>query len=199
MGTLMKSFIQKYTLLDKLTRMELGSTCDSDHQPKVDFILPVEVHEHRIHLQYQDETKLNAISLDDTIAFYETPYSLNTDNGPQILLPCLFQRLPKKEAFGFPIYLSVPRQRCTGQDVLDALKSSLSQFFPFDAKTDQHLYTATLAFRYAHANQLKQVALDESLQDLISFDKTATTLIVDVDHRLAQMYPKNKTTYGRIQ
>ena len=199
MRTLTESFIQKYALLDQLTQMELGSNCDSDHQPKVDFILAVEVHEHRIRLQYTDETKLNAISLDDTIAFYETPHSLKTDNSPQILLPCLFERLPQKEAFGFPIYLSVPRQRCTGQDVLDALKSSLGQFFPLDADTDQHLYTAMLEFRSLHANQTKQVALEESLQHLISFDKTPTILTVSVDNQLAQIYPKNKTAYGRFQ
>ena len=93
------------------------------HQPKADHILAAEIYNHRIHLQYRDDTVLTNIIERDQVAFYEVADSLKKDNSDTILMPAVFRSDDSfHDYFGLPIYVSVPRQRCTGQDIQNALQ-----------------------------------------------------------------------------
>jgi len=93
------------------------------HQPKPELILPVEVYNHRIHLQYSDDALLTNILERDQIVFYEVPVSLKKDNNETILMPCLFRTADSlHQNFGLPIYLNIPRHKCTGKHIQDALQ-----------------------------------------------------------------------------
>ena len=92
------------------------------HQPKPDFILPVEVYNHRIHLQYSDNSLLSSIIERDQIVFYEVPESLKSKTNDTILMPCVFRNESNRQNFGYPIYLSIPRNDCRGRDIQEALK-----------------------------------------------------------------------------
>jgi hypothetical protein len=188
---LTKSFIRQYTVLEQLARIELSSNDATDHQPKCDCILPTEVYNGRVHLQYNKEAKLNDIRDRDMIVFYETPYSLNEMSRPRILMPCLFQRLPEKQSFALPIYLNVPRVGCKGQDVLNALNDMLGKFFRLDPNTDRHLYNANIFFFANNPLQKSYKALNDVLQDPVDFSKVNTTLITDIDSGIADIYEEN--------
>jgi hypothetical protein len=95
--------------------------CDG-HQPKPDFILPVEVYNHRIRLQYSDNTLLTSIRDRDQIVFYEVPDSLKEENSENILMPCVFREENNRQNFRYPIYLSIPRHDCEGKHIQEALQ-----------------------------------------------------------------------------
>jgi hypothetical protein len=92
------------------------------HQPKPDFILTAEVYNHRIHLQYSDNSSLTNILERDQIVFYEVPDSLKKGTNDNILMPCVFREEFNRQNFGYPIYLSIPRRDCKGKDILEALQ-----------------------------------------------------------------------------
>ena len=92
------------------------------HQPKPELILAAEVYNHRIHLQYSDNAALTSILDRDQIVFYETPTSLKKGNSDTILMPCVFRDENSRQNFGYPIYLSIPRQNCRGKDIQEALQ-----------------------------------------------------------------------------
>jgi ubiquitin carboxyl-terminal hydrolase 4/11/15 len=102
---------------------DLTAASDYDgHQPKIELILPVEVYNHRIHLQYSDDALLTNILERDQIVFYEVPVSLKKENNDTILMPCLFRTSDSlHQNFGLPIYLNIPRHKCTGKHIQDAL------------------------------------------------------------------------------
>lgn len=101
------------------------------HQPKPDHILMAEVYNHRIHLQYSDNSLLTNILDRDQIVFYETPYSSKTPNNATILMPCIFEEENTRQRFGHPVYLSVPRHDCRGKDILKALQVTYLLFHIF--------------------------------------------------------------------
>jgi hypothetical protein len=106
------------------------------HQPKSDFILAAEVYNHRIHLQYSDDSSLTSILERDQIVFYEVPDSLKKGNNKTILMPCVFREENNRQNFGYPIYLSIPRRGCEGKDIQEALQvkhtiPNISQTFSF--------------------------------------------------------------------
>jgi hypothetical protein len=102
--------------------LTLASDYDG-HQPKSELILPVEVYNHRIHLQYSDDALLANILERDQIVFYEVPVSLKKENNETILMPCLFRTADSAhQNFGLPIYLNIPRHKCTGKHIQDALQ-----------------------------------------------------------------------------
>ena len=93
------------------------------HQPKVEHVLATEIYNHRIHLQYRDDAPLSNIIERDHVAFFEVADSLKKDNSESILMPVAFRSDDSfHEYFGMPIYVSVPRQHCTGQDIQNALQ-----------------------------------------------------------------------------
>jgi ubiquitin carboxyl-terminal hydrolase 4/11/15 len=92
------------------------------HQPKPDYILSAEVYNHRIHLQYGDNALLTSIMDRDQIVFYQIEDSLKKGNSESILMPCVFRDENTRQNFGYPIYLTVPRNNCTGKDIQDALQ-----------------------------------------------------------------------------
>jgi hypothetical protein len=97
------------------------------HQPKPELILPVEVYNHRIHLQYSDDALLTSILERDQVVFYEVPVSLKKENNETILMPCLFRTADSlHQNFGLPVYLNIPRHKCTGKHIQDALQVKLS-------------------------------------------------------------------------
>jgi hypothetical protein len=192
MSDLMNSFIKKYVLLQEFARVESNYEVTTDHQPKSNFILPVEIYNHRIHLQYRADAKLSNILDRDVIVFYETPHSLDGHSNSHILMPCLFRRLPEKQSFAFPIYLEVPRNECEGQDVLDALQNILGRFFQLNPSTDRNLYHATLVFDANDQLQQTRKALTDALGDSMNFDAVNTSLMVDIDKKIADIYENNK-------
>jgi hypothetical protein len=157
-----------------------------NHLPKPDFILPVQVYNHCVHLKYSETTLLGDILERDIIVFHEIPYSLDVQNNPHILMPCLFQRKSVKQPFGLPIYLSVPRKGCRGQDVRDALHNTLRNFFPPDLSAEK---LSCNAYLQSLVNYLPNTTkLDDALQDEIDFNKVNVTLIVAFDNQLVNMY-----------
>ncbi|CAF0729330.1 unnamed protein product [Adineta steineri] len=189
MNNLIRVFIQRYPLFEALIRSESGSAMLTDHQPKYDFILSVEVYDHRIRTRYSNDHSLSLISCNQSIVFYETSFSLNDRDHPNILMACAFRRLPNKNSFGWPIYLNVPRTGSRGQDVQDALDNLLGNFFPLNPNTDQLLYDAYLGTTINYYT--KETKLDTILQDELDFSKTGVTLFVDIANEIVEQYELN--------
>jgi hypothetical protein len=189
MTDLIKSFIRHYIAVEEFTQEDTNQIYTIDHLPKQDFILPVEVYNHRVHLQYSDQTVLSNIKERDVIVFYQTPFSLDEKDNPWILMPCFFQRLPDKSSFGWPIYLKVPREGCQGQDVRDALHDALGNYFQLNSNIDQWLYEAYFLFS---VNSLsKATKLDDALQRKLDFNKEYTTLLVNINSHIVDEYQQN--------
>jgi len=188
MRNLKNSFVMKYDLLEELTRVELNSSHTIDHQPKLDFILPAQVYDHLVRLQYDNNSELTSILENDKIVFYETPYSIAAQDSSRILMPCLFKRLPMKQRFALPIYLNVPRHGCLGQDVLEPLHNILGTFFSLDPNTNHNLYNATLVFNRPGQYRQTWKALNDALDDQLNFNKINVSLEVDIDSEIADIY-----------
>jgi hypothetical protein len=186
---LIQSFIRHYTTVEESTQVETNGSYTIAHLPKPDFILPVEIYNHRIHLQYSDNALLGDIPAGDVIIFYETPHSLNSQSNQRILMPCSFQRSLEKQPFGLPIYLSVPRTGCRGQQVLDALCNTLGNFFPLDNDNVQQSCDAYLEFTVGYTQ--KETKLTDALHDEIDFNKVNTKLIVRINSQTADKYEQN--------
>jgi ubiquitin carboxyl-terminal hydrolase 4/11/15 len=92
------------------------------HKPKPNCILPVEVFNHRIHLQYRNDSALNNIFKNDQIIFYEIPDPSKEENKEKISIPCIFRDDYFQYNFGLPIYISVPTNNCKGSDIQEALE-----------------------------------------------------------------------------
>jgi hypothetical protein len=179
MVDLIKSFVRQYTAIEEANQSETDQIYTIDHLPKSDFILPVEVYNHRIDQQYNEETILNSILERNIIVFYETPCSLKAANNPRILMPCLFQSNPTKRYFGLPIYLSVPRKECRGADVRNALYDTLSNFYKPNRSAEYPFYDACLQIPAKY--YAKRIKLDDALEDEFDFMKESMTLIVAFD------------------
>ncbi|CAF4006498.1 unnamed protein product, partial [Adineta steineri] len=189
MNNLIRVFIQQYPLFEALVRAQPNSTILTDHQPKYDFILPIEVYDHDVRSQYTNDHKLVLISDYESIVFYETSFPLSDHNHPNILMACAFQRLSNKTPFGWPIYLNVPRTKCRGQDVQDALQNVLGNFFPLNPNTDRLLYDAYLSTSIN--GYTKQTKLNTILQNELDFSKTHVTLFVNIANLIVEQYEQN--------
>lgn len=182
MRDLKVSFVDQYPQ----TTATSSETDEGQHQPKVDFLLATEVYNHRIHLQFEDSHLLSLIQDQDKIVFYEMPYSLEKLDHPCLPIPCSFRRLPNKEPFGVPIFLSLPRQGCRGQDVIEAILDTLDHFFPFNARINQNLYSVRLV-RLAGGNS-KAIKLHTILQDEIDLTQTNAQILIDIHSQIAEAY-----------
>ncbi|CAF4349932.1 unnamed protein product, partial [Rotaria magnacalcarata] len=166
------------------------------HQPKAELILPVEVYNHRIHLQYSDDALLTNILERDQIVFYEVPVSLKKENNETILMPCLFRTADSlHQNFGLPIYLNIPRHKCTGRHIQDALQNSIGNFLPLppnhtSQSSDKALYTASCVFNQNYTQTTKP--LSTCLDDHIDFNRTNTTLVVDVTAAIVEKYEQEE-------
>ncbi|CAF2959325.1 unnamed protein product [Rotaria sp. Silwood2] len=187
---LIKSFIQQYCYMEQLNQPLQTSMDTINHHPKYNFILPVEVYNSRIHLQFRENNLLNNILNRDLIVFYETPYPLDDDNSTKILMPCHFRRQPNKSLFALPIFLNVPRQECRGQHILDALHDLLEKYLPLNPITDQQLYEAYLQVTINSLSS-KITNLNDLLQREIIFKERTTKLIVDINSQIADEYERN--------
>ncbi|CAF0750754.1 unnamed protein product [Rotaria sp. Silwood1] len=162
------------------------------HQPKSDHILAVELHNHRVHLQYADNNSLRNILERDQIFFYEIPVSLIKENNDKILMPCVFQEDDQNhQKFGIPFYLNIPRHNCKGSDIKEELQKSISIFLPLPSMdlSDKPFYTASLAITQSYKQTIK--SLESCLDDHINFTGNSTTLIIDVVSSIAEKY-KNR-------
>ncbi|CAF3401063.1 unnamed protein product [Rotaria sp. Silwood1] len=170
-------------------------TKDSDydgHQPRPDYILSAEVYNHRIHVQYADNHLLTHIIERDQIVFYEVPDSLKTPDSEKILMPCTFRSDYYNENFGLPIYLSVPRHKCTGRDIQEALEKRIGDLLPLPQtdSLDKSFYNAILIFNqnYNQINKLLKSYLDEQ----IDFSRKNTSLTVEVAASIVEKYKKQE-------
>jgi hypothetical protein len=186
---LINIFIRHYTAVEEFTQVETNQIYTIDHLPKPDFILPVEVYKHRVHSKFNEKTVLRNILERDVIVFYETQHSLSEQDNPRILMPCLFQCNLEKKSFGLPIYLSVPRRGCRGQDVRDALHDTLGNFFSLNLNTEQPAYDVYLESIVKYYT--KRTNLDDALQDEIDFTKVNVTLIVTFDRQFINTYERS--------
>lgn len=199
MSDLMNSFVRQYNILEVLTRVELNSNQTVDLPPKYDFIQPVQVWNYRTHQQYNIDTKLSAVRDNEMIFFYELAYSYYEPNSQRILMPCQFRRLSSKVLLESPIYLSVPRNGCKGQDVLDALLLTCDKLFAFNPGNDQNLYNATLVYHIPHRAKKSRKALNDVLEDVMDFDTVRISLEIDIDNELARGYETNKFKYEDLE
>ena len=181
MADLMKNFIRQYTVIEEATLLENNQIYTIDHLPDSDFLLPVEVYNHRIHLQYQENSLLKDITNRDLIVFYETPYSVHDLNNPHILMPCLFRNPTTGQSFGLPIYLSVPRKECRGAHIREALQRTVDKFYTPITAIGPSCYKAFL--RRTVGSSATEVKLDDALQDQIDFTNVFTWAIVDFDNK----------------
>jgi hypothetical protein len=98
-------------------------------------------------LQYSDDALLTNILERDQIVFYEVPVSLKKENNDTILMPCLFRTADSlHQNFGLPIYLNIPRHKCTGRHIHDALQVNC----PLSHEHDLHTHpNARLEFDWS--------------------------------------------------
>jgi len=163
------------------------------HKPKPELILPVEVYNHRIHLQYNDDALLTNILERDQIVFYEVPVSLKKENNETILMPCLFRTADSlHQNFGLPIYLNIPRHKCTGKHIQDALQNSIGNFLPLSvcSSSDKVPYVASCVFNQNYTQTTKP--LTSCVDDHIDFNRTNTTLVVDVAPSIVDKYEQDE-------
>jgi ubiquitin C-terminal hydrolase len=162
------------------------------HQPKPELILAAEVYNHRIHLQYSDNSSLTSILDRDQIVFYETPNSLKKGNSDNILMPCVFRDENTRQNFGYPIYLSIPRHNCRGKDIQDALQETIGKFLPLSPTnpSDKPLYVGYCQTNQNYYQQTK--SLETMLGDRIEFGRTNASLAVDVASSVVDKYKKKQ-------
>ncbi|CAF1045772.1 unnamed protein product [Adineta ricciae] len=162
------------------------------HQPKPDYIHPVEVYNHRIHLQYNESHALTRIIDRDQIVFYESEHSLKSDKQTGILMPCTFREVDYRQNFGLPIYLSLPRKNCTGKNIRDALQKVIGNFLPLSsvAPADKPLYSALLQITQNYSPQLKP--LSSLLDEQIDFARLNVELVVEVNSAVVDLYKKQE-------
>lgn len=186
---LIKSFVGHCTAVEEFTQFETNELYTIDHLPKSDSILSARIYNHRFFSVYNKDTLLDSMLELGTIVFYETPYSLSDSNNPRILMPCLLQHKLEKKLFGFPIYVSVPRTGCRGQDVRDSLHDTLDFFFQsfFNGK---HPPCETYLRSIVDGSQ-KNIKLDDVLQDEIDFTKVNATLILEFDSLFVSVYKEH--------
>ncbi|CAM4765914.1 unnamed protein product [Rotaria magnacalcarata] len=161
------------------------------HQPKPDYILAVEIYNHRVHLQYGDNTLLTSILERDRVVFYEVPDSLKKSDSMTILMPCTFRDDYYHYNFGLPIYLSVPRHDCKGKDIQEALQKVIGNFIPLsttDPSENKSLYSASLVFTQNNSPTIKP--LKSYLDEHIDFSRNKTALTVDVAATIVDKYKK---------
>ena len=183
---LKNSFVEEYAVLNEPSGMIQATDDSLSHQPRADHILPIEVHDHRVQPQYEDDHSLDDIEVHDKIVFYETPYSLIQENNPRILMSCSFQHSTRREPIGLPIYFDVPRQNCKGQDVSDAMHDTLARFLPIDSKDGQQLFEAIV--KYQVNNRVTSRKLREVLSDEIDLLNEHTCLTVGVSAQMVQAF-----------
>ncbi|CAF4316324.1 unnamed protein product [Rotaria sp. Silwood2] len=160
------------------------------HKPKPDYILAVEVYNHRIHLQYRDNAPLTNILKYDQVVFYEVPDSLKEEDSEKISIPCIFRDDCYHYNFGLPIYISVPRNNCKGRDIQEAFEKTIGNFFPLPPmnSSDKPFYTALLAFNQVYNTTTQP--LESLLDDHIDFIHTNRTVIIDVASSIVEEYKK---------
>ncbi|CAF4393173.1 unnamed protein product [Rotaria socialis] len=161
------------------------------HQPKPDYILAAEIYNHRVHLQYGDNTLLTSILERHCVVFYEVPYSLKKSDSDKILMPCTFRDDYHHYNFGLPIYLSVPRNDCKGKDIQEALQKVIGNFISLpttDPSENKSLYSASLVFTQSYSSTSKP--LKSYLDEHIDFNRKKTTLTVDVAASIVDKYKK---------
>jgi hypothetical protein len=188
MADLIKSFIRHYTIVEEFTRGEKNDVFTIGHLPKYDFIVPMEIYNHRFHMLFADDSLLSKILNSYVIVFYETPHALSGNNS-RIFMPCLFQRNLEKSYFGLPICLTVPREGCRGQDVRDALHIMLDNFFPPSLNIKQLSYDTYLLSTVNKST--KRTKLDHVLQDEIDFSIVDATLMVAFDSQFVEAYERH--------
>ncbi|UJR36133.1 hypothetical protein I4U23_028867 [Adineta vaga] len=172
---------------------DLTKAADFDgHQPKPDYILSAEVYNHRIHLQYNDNTPLTRILDRDQVVFFEVPDPITGEKKENILMPCTFREGNYRQNFGLPIYLSVPRKNCTGKHVQDALQKVIGNFLPLSSvkSSDKPLYTASLQTSQNYHQQLK--LLSNYLDEPIDFGRMNVELVVEVSSTVVDLYKKQQ-------
>ncbi|CAF1545387.1 unnamed protein product, partial [Didymodactylos carnosus] len=172
---------------------------NDDHVPKSDHILATEVYNHRIHLQYSDDTLLSNILERDQIVFYEVPVSLKKENNDTILMPCLLRTMDSMhQNFGLPFYLNIPRHKCQGKNILEALQQVIGNFLPLNTSSSSSSIVDTTKPPYiAHcvcSQNYTQTTklLTNVLDDLFDFSRTNTTLVCDVARPIVDQYEKEE-------
>ncbi|CAF3545275.1 unnamed protein product [Rotaria sordida] len=164
-----------------------------EHQPKPDYILAVEIHNHRIHLLYTDKHLLKSIVECDQIVFYEIPVSLKKENNDKILMPCVFREDDRNHKnFGLPFYVNIPRHNCKGSDIEEELQKTIGNFLPLSPteSSDKPLYTTSLLINQNYTGTYK--LLNSCLDDHIDFNGKTTILVVDVASSIVEKYKKQE-------
>ena len=189
-------FADEYSVLNESNQMMQRTNDYLIHRPQTDYILPVEVYNHRIHLQYQDDHSLNDILIRDKIIFYEMSYSLMQENSPRIMMPCSFHHSMRNEPIGLPIYLDLPRHKCKGQDIRDAMHGALDRFLQIDSKDPHHLFDVTV--KYEVNNNVTTRKLHEVLSDQMDFTNVHTSVRVGVTTQMVEAYQKTRGSSTQI-
>jgi len=189
MSDLINNFIQQYTTVEELGQRQTNQNYMIDHLPKADFILPAEIYNHAVHLVYNNSHVLSTLLKDDIITFYETYESLQLTNRQLVLMPCLFRRKIDRHNIALPVFFSVPRNGCRGQDISDAINNIIGNFYGFNDNLERPLYQ--LSLQNPSNNQISYKRLDNALNDQFDFAKTNVSLIVSFDTEFIDAYERN--------
>ncbi|CAF1359806.1 unnamed protein product [Adineta ricciae] len=175
MKHLIQNFIEQYDTIENSTKAYAN-----EHMPKFDYILPVDVYDHRVHQQFTDTTAISSIPNYVQLVFYETPFSVSYPSNSRIRMPCSFRRV-NSNRIGWPIYLNVPRRGCRTQDVRDALQQSLDIFLPsgnFRQRPSYGLYLETIA-----NHVLTTIKFSEIVHNQLDFNRAQVSLVVDMEYK----------------
>ena len=183
---LKNSFLVMYASFKELNTWSKSLKQNDDHEPKFDLILPVEVYNHRVHMQYEETHSLNVISDHDKIVFYEISHPFDENNSKEILIPCSFRNASNKQPFGLPIYLNISYKKCQIQNIRDTLHHSLILFFPMNFQSDQDLYKVNVVVFKGGSS--KKFSLDDLLKNKHEWIKINSELIIDIQPQMIQMY-----------
>ena len=193
MADLKNSFVEEYSVLNESSGTMRETNDPLSHRPQANYILPVEIYNHRVHLQYQEGHLLKDVEMRDKIVFYESSYNLIQENNLRFLMPCSFhQHSMRREPVGLPIFLDVPRRNCRGVDVRDAMHDALDRFLSIDSKAGPHLFDMTVIHKVNHSVTLRK--LHEVLPDEMDFTKGLTSMTVVISAQMVEAY---QNTDGR--
>ena len=160
--------------------------------------LATEVCQHRVRRRFTNDIQLKTIfNKIDELVLYETPFELNASKLQQYcLILCRFQEgLPWDIKFGLPILLYVPRFRCQGRDVIEALDNTLKTCFPLMV-TDNSIH---YEIRIASDDQQMSTAIilnewaDEVIDNHLLMADNATLIVNLVNS--GQVLIKEQTTH----
>lgn len=186
---LKNSFIVALNASQEVKQPSNGRRLRTKRQIKSDFILPAEIHNNRIHMQYDENHSLSLVLDDDFIVFYELPVSLQEKSKSVDLLPCSFRDSSTKQSLAVPVYLIAENPKSRAEQIIELVQNSLTKVFLFDAQADENLYQINLILLQSGLS--KTYRLKDLAGVQIKLNEMNPEIIVDLHPSIGQIYREN--------